>query len=347
MFIKYKHGLGIQIFLLLMLIFFSQSAWAQKTDIVYLKNGDRITGEVKSMGRGKLELSTDHMGTLFIEWEQILQLTSNTGQAVELTNGQRVYGSLEKSEDENTVVVNTPIGPANLNVNEVFAMYPVESKFWDRLDLNIDLGVSWDKGSQVGKYNLGIESKYRRPESITTASFSTEITTQSSEDNTQRTALSGMHNIYKPNKRFHTYFGNLEKNDQLGVDLRALVGAGYGWVPVRSQRNWFSFALGLDVNHEIPTTGESQTNLEAVAWFTYEYYKFSTPERSFTTNFIAFPSITDFGRWRLSYSSDFRWEIVTDLFWKLSLYADYDTAPISSEAASSDYGVISSLGYKF
>lgn len=115
MIIKYKHGLGIQIFLLLMLIFFSQSAWAQKTDIVYLKNGDRITGEVKSMGRGKLELSTDHMGTLFIEWEQILQLTSNTSQAVELTNGQRFYGSLEKSEDENTVVVNTPIGPANLN----------------------------------------------------------------------------------------------------------------------------------------------------------------------------------------------------------------------------------------
>jgi len=118
-------------------------------------------------------------------------------------------------------------------------------------------------------------------------------------------------------------------------------------VPVRSQRNWFSFALGMDVNHEIPSSGAEETNLEAVSWLTYEYYKFNSPERNFTTNFLIFPSITDWGRWRASLNTDFRFEIINDLYWKMSFYTTYDNKPISPEAATSDYGVITSLGYKF
>jgi hypothetical protein len=348
MLIDLKLGCYKRILLLLLLIFISQSAWGdEKTDIIYLKNGDRLTGEIKAMARGKLQLSTDHMGTVAIEWEQIRQISSTTDHSVELTSGQRFHGALKKSDAENTLVVNTPLGPANMSIDDVFAMYPVEANFWERLDLNVDLGISWDKGSQVGKYNFGLDAVYRRPQSISHASLSTEITTQEIAADTRRSVLSGLHNVFKPNKRFTSYFANLESNDQLGIDLRSLVGAGYGWVPLRTQRNWFSFALGLDVNHEIPTRGEPETNLEGVGWLTYEYYKFSTPERSFKTNLKVFPSITDFGRWRASFTSDFRWEIFTDLFWVLSFYTEYDNKPISILAESIDYGVTSSIGYKF
>jgi hypothetical protein len=314
---------------------------------VYLKNGDRITGEVKLLICGELEFSTDHMGTVYIEWDDILQLTSATGQSVELTDGQRFYGTLTKPDEDNMLTVATPVGQADVNVDDVFAMYPVEANFWDRLDLNIDFGLSWDRGSEVGKYNLGVDATYRRRESITKASFSTEITTQTTAENTSRSELSGLHNIFKPGKRFHSYFANLEQNDQLGIDLRALAGAGYGWVPVRTQRNWFSFALGADVNREIPTDGDKETNLEGVARLTYEYYKFDSPERSLQTNFLVFPGLTDWGRWRASFKTNFKLEIVNDLYWNMDFFANYDNKPISIDAARSDYGVITSLGYKF
>ena len=42
------------------------SALAAKTDVVTLKNGDRITGEVKRLDRGRLRYSTDDMGTIYI-----------------------------------------------------------------------------------------------------------------------------------------------------------------------------------------------------------------------------------------------------------------------------------------
>ncbi|MCW8925036.1 MAG: DUF481 domain-containing protein [Xanthomonadales bacterium] len=344
---RFKPGSVLHILLLLLIVSFCQAAWAEKTDIVYLKNGDRITGEIKTLIRGKLEFSTDHMGNVSIEWVDILKITSQTGQAIELTNGQRFYGALGKSEKEDMLMVSTPLGPADVNIEDVFAMYPVKASFWDRLDVTANLGLSWDKGSQVGKYSLGLDSVYRRSESITRASFSTEITTQNTVSDTQRTVLNGQHSIFKPSKKFKSYFANMESNDQLGIDLRALAGVGYGVMPVRSQRNMFTLSLGLDINREIPTAGEAETNLEGVGLLSYEYFKFSSPERTFKTDFTVFPSITDWGRWRATMNTNFRLEIVADLFWVLNVYGNYDTAPISTNGAKSDYGITSSLGYKF
>ena len=333
--------------LLAILLTVSFSARAERTDVVFLHNGDRITGEVKSLSRGKLEFKTDNMGTVFIEWDDIRELVSQTGQAVELTNGQRFYGPLSKPENQDMLLINTVGGSAGVNTQDVIGMYPVEAGFWDRLDLSASLGFSWDKGSAVGRYTVGLNAEYRHQDFKTTANFFTEVTTQENRDDTNRANFSANHLVFKPNKRFVDYFGTIEKNDELGLDLRALIGVGYGWVPVRSNKNWFSYAVGLDVNREIPNEGERETNLEAVGMLNYEYYKYSSPERKFTVRLLVFPSITDFGRWRADFTTDFRLEFIDDLFWVLDFYATYDSQPISKGASNSDYGVTSSIAYKF
>jgi hypothetical protein len=336
-----------RIFCLAALLFFSITAWAEKTDIVYLKNGDRVTGEVKSLDRGILEFSTDHMGTLYIEWEDIEEIVSTTGQAVELTNGQRFYGPLGKPENEEMMLVNTEQGTVGVNTLDVISMYPVEAGFWDRLDISANLGFSWDKGSSVGKYNVGMDAEFRDPRFVTRASFSSEVTTQEGRDDTSRVAFLAEHLVFHQNKRYHAFFGNVESNDELGIDLRVLVGVGYGAMPIRSQRNRFTIGAGLAVNHEIPMGGQSETNLEAVGAIGYNYFKYSSPERSLNSVLRVFPSLTESGRWRATFDTDFRLELVTDLFWKLYVYASYDSEPISIEGSSSDYGINSSLGYKF
>lgn len=336
-----------RILCLLAALLLSAGAWADKTDVVYLVNGDRLTGEVKGLERGKLEFSTDHMGTVYIEWGDIREVVSSTGQAVELTNGQRFYGPLSKSDNQDMVLVNTEQGAVGVSTEDVMTMYPVESSLWDRLDLYVDLGFSWDKGSAVGKYELGADAMYRDPRFITRASFGTEVTTQEGRDDTSRTTFDVQHLRFHPKNRFHALFGNLESNDELGIDLRTLVGAGYGTMPVRTQRSRLSIGAGLAVNHEIPVDGNEETNLEGVGMFTYDYFKYTDPERSWATNLWLFPNLSDWGRWRASFTTDFRLELVSDFFWKLGAYASYDSDPISVDASGSDYGISSSLGYSF
>jgi len=332
----------------LLAVLFSPLAQAEKTDIVVLKNGDKITGEVKGLERGKLEFSTDSMGTVSIEWEDIEAVISTTGQAVELTNGQRFYGPLQKSENTEMVQVATTEGAVGVDVLDVVSMYPVESSFWDRLDLGASVGFSWDKASNVGKYSIGADAEYRRQESITRAGFSSEVTTQrDGRSTTSRATLSGQHLRFRPNKRFTAWFANADRNDELGIKLRTLAGVGYGWVPIRSNRNWLMLTGGVDVNREYPEDGEAETNVEAVGMFSYEYFKYSDPERRFSTTLTVFPSLTDWGRVRADFKTQFDFEFVDDFFWIMSLYANYDSDPLSENASKSDYGINSSLRYKF
>jgi hypothetical protein len=331
----------------LLLLLFSTPAQAEKTDVVYLHNGDRITGEAKSLDRGKLEFKTDHMGTVYIEWEDIAEIISTTGQAVELANGQRFYGPLHKPDDSNMMIVSTEQGAISVGTLDVVNMYPVEAGFWDRLDLSASVGFSWDKASSVGKYNLGLSAEYRNPRFLSRADFSSEVTTQQNKDDTARANFSFNHLVFKPGARFMSYFGTMDRNDELGIYMRALAGAGYGWAPIRSNRNWFYLAGGLSVNHEIPNEGSEETNLEAVGMVNYEYYRYTTPERKFTSRLTVFPSVTDFGRWRADFTTDFRFEMFDDLFWVMEFFTNYDSDPISVDASNIDYGVISSVAYKF
>ena len=79
---------------LLLLLAVAVPAAAEKTDILLLKNGDRVTGEIDDLEGGLLIYKTDNMGTLNVEWEDIDQLTSKNFFRVELKSGDLRYGSL-------------------------------------------------------------------------------------------------------------------------------------------------------------------------------------------------------------------------------------------------------------
>lgn len=321
------------------------AVFADKNDVVILKNGDRITGEVLSLLRGKLEFDTDSMGTVYIEWEDVSEVQSEVSQSIELADGQRFFGPIRKAENSQMVGIETEGGLVGVDKLEVIAMYPVEASFADRLEVSSRLGFSWDKGSDVGKYNLGATATYREEDFITRADFQVEVTTQDTEENTQRSNLGIEHYRYRKPKQFTAYFGNFENNDQLGIDLRALAGVGYGWAPIRSHRNLFLLIAGLDINHEIPDDGESETNLEAVGRVRYEYFRYSGLDRRFTSQLSVFPSITDAGRWRADFTTEFDMDLTDDFSWIFSVYANYDSDPISEVGSNSDYGVVSSVEY--
>lgn len=320
---------------------------APKTDIVVLKNGDRVTGEIKSLLRGQLELSTDHMGTILIEWEHVDEVLSNTGQSIELTNGTRFFGTLEKPKAQSFVRINTQDGAIGVASDDIINMYPVEAGIWDRLDASARLGFAWDKSSKVGKYSVGLDGSWRDPQFITRANFQTDITTQEEIDDSQRTVFNLNHMRFLQNKWFRGLFGNLESNDELGIDLRTLAGAGYGWIPIRSQRTLLTLMAGVAVNREIPDEGDTDTQLEAVGSLVWDYYMFSYPERNIAVTFSIYPSLTDTGRYRANLDTVMKIELVKDLYFDITAYASYDNRPVSETAAQSDYGITSGLGYNF
>ena len=99
---------------------------APKTDTVYFKNGDKLTGEVKSLRRGRLSLNTDATGTIGIEWEKISAVVSNQNIQIETVSGIRYFGHLSTSEDGSP-----PAGFVERESDVIPAVH-VESRVWDK-----------------------------------------------------------------------------------------------------------------------------------------------------------------------------------------------------------------------
>src|SRR5262245_48847762 len=72
----------------------TEQAFAARTDVVTLKNGDRLTGEIRQLERGKLTYKTDDLGTVSIEWDKVTSLQSIHLFEVELQTGQKYFGNL-------------------------------------------------------------------------------------------------------------------------------------------------------------------------------------------------------------------------------------------------------------
>src|SRR5580765_4577289 len=50
------------------------AAGQTKTDVVTLRNGDRVTGDIVKLSRGRLEVRTNDVGTVNIEWDKVAKV---------------------------------------------------------------------------------------------------------------------------------------------------------------------------------------------------------------------------------------------------------------------------------
>ena len=111
-----------------------QTAWAEKTDILTLVNGDKFTGEVKKLEFGKLTFSTDHMGTLSIKWDKIIGLTSNAYYEVELFDGTIYFGALGDASLRWRMTMITDSASFEIYRFYVVRILPIKGRFLARVD---------------------------------------------------------------------------------------------------------------------------------------------------------------------------------------------------------------------
>jgi len=132
-----------------------------KTDVVTLKNGDRFTGEIKGVAQEALEFDTDAAGTIKLEWPHIASITSSFTYEVEVTTGERFFGSFEASGETGEIQVVGDDGEHTIPLSEVFSITPIGRGFWKRLNVTgesrfraqLNVNLTW---TIINNFNLGI-----------------------------------------------------------------------------------------------------------------------------------------------------------------------------------------------
>ncbi|HKJ16929.1 MAG TPA: DUF481 domain-containing protein [Xanthomonadales bacterium] len=336
-----KYHVLVAVFLIL---FIPASVMAAKTDVVLLKNGDKITGEIKRVGGGLLEFSTDTMGTVYIEWRFIAQVISNTQQSVDTIDGNRYLGKLVSLEEGDAIGIQTGSEMVEVPLKEFFSAWPVESNFWDRSDFDISVGLDYQKSTEIAEFTLAADWAHRNPDRLVEASLRANLTEQPDGTDQRRSQVQYSHQWVLPNNRFRSALGVIETNESLGLDLRLSAGGVFGNYLLRRSDRWLSASYGLIANQEKFTDGTNQTSLEAIGSLTINYFRFADPERSLSSKFTIFPSLTESGRIRSDLRTTFKLEFLSDLFWSMEAYYQSDNKP-SQGAATSDYGITTAIGW--
>jgi len=324
------------------------AAQAAKTDVVVLINGNSVTGEIKSLDFAELRYSTDSMGTVSIEWEEIVSLTSDQSLQVEVASGTRYFGNLVPASAEGMIAVGRGENVQELDLSHVIRITPIETdeKIWQRLEGSIKFGFDSDKASAVTSGYLSGNVRYRARTYLLGLDVNVSITDQENADTTENKSLALNYQRFRASRWFTDWFGSVEKNDAQGVDQRLSVGGGIGRYLVQSNNNQFSLLGGLVATRE-SLIGEEPPSTKGEGKIEIKYlHRNHEPTSDIVFKINVFPLLEDFSSFRSNADLTLRREIIDDLFFDLSFYYTYlSDPPLGAE--KDDYGVITSIGYSF
>ncbi len=337
----------ISIFLILSV----RSASARpKTDHVLLKNGDRITCEIKQLARGKLQVKTDDMGTIDIEWDEIAGLNSDFYFRVEDSQGLRLYGSIQITEGEDVLRIIGGMMIASLDLSTVVEIFPIETGFWARLDGSLSVGFSYTKASDVAQLTFDWANRYSTEKNRYDFSAGAIVTQTGAADSALTRRYDVTFAYFRLLRKKWTGSGDIsyERNDELGLRRRIQPGVSLGYSPIKTSHDILMFSLGVALNSELATGGTTPTqSAEGVISGSYQRFVYDSPKTDIRTTLVYYPSLTQQGRYRLAYELKFRRELISDLFFDISFWTDYDSDAPSGAGEEIDYGIIASLGYTY
>ena len=332
---------------LVIVVVLETPANAQKTDIVTLANGDRITGEVSTLSRGQLEYKTDDQGTLYIEWDKVATVTSTGQFEVGTSDGQRFVGSLGSEPGRLLLVVGTT-STERLLMTDVTIITKIGRSFWTKLDGSIDVGFSYTKSSAIAQLNLNSNTLYRSPSFEARLSASGTATQSNDEEGRDDRGTLQMSYLRYRGKRWLVGGGaGFETNESLGIKLRSQVSGAVGQRLVNTNRAQLAVSGGLSVNDEHGVDSEPTQNIEAIMTFRTSYYAYDYPKTNIDVGFQYFPSLSDFGRQRIQFDSNFRRELWKDVILAVNMFDTFDSRPPSADADQNDIGVVLSFGWSY
>ena len=330
------------------------AALAAKTDVLTLHNGDRITGEVKWLTRGKLDYSTDDAGRLSIEWVKVSRLASPHSFEVETASGLKYVGRLVATDRDGIVV----IGGADLDtlpIPDVVAISALDAGFMKRVRAYLDLGLTFAKANQATTFSSDGEAAYRGDKIGSTFGFSSYAQGQESAPTTSRNTV-GLRLIrFFPKRWSAIALGQTEQNDELSLELRLTGAALLGRVLARSNSSELSVGAGLAVTRERFSADaadplaedETGTNLEGVLAGTWDAFRFDSPKLDLATSLFLYPSLSTAGRLRGEGTVRLKYELLPDFNVGISATDTFDSDPPEETATTNDFITTFTIGWSY
>jgi hypothetical protein len=327
------------------------AAWGydrDKTDVVTLKNGDRISGDIVSLEHGILVLKTDNMSTLNIEWPAVRSISSKYSFAVEQIGGAKRHGVIATTDDGARLIIRTDGESVEIPIIDVERISQFSPHFWDRINGNLSVGFTYTKSSSISVGSVNFNSYYRSTAIDGSLSASSNTTKSPTEGTTQRDVVSSTVMFLQQGRNFWALLASAERDQTLGIDARLVGGAALGRRFVQTPVTELTGSAGIVATQEWAAGGaQSKSSIEGVMTASWRVFRYIEPKTSLDLDLAFFPSLTESGRYRANGSLSLMHKFIGDLSLGVTAYLSYDNRPPEAGATTTDYGVTFNIGYSF
>jgi len=283
-----------------------------RADQVVLKNGDTLTGNIIKKDGGTLTLKSEFLGEVSMPWSAVKSVKSDARLNVVLPGGEAVAGKVSTSGA--TLEVATATAARSAPLADITALRnDAEQHAWERLQ-HPGLGELWTGFFDMG---LALARGNARTETLTNAFRASRITRHDKIElhfneiygtalvngvsGTIASAVRGgwSYNRDLSPRLFVSTLNDYEHDLFQNLNLRFVLGEGFGVIAVKNKKTNLSFTGGGDYSRE-NFTNNLHRNSGEVNFGDDLLYKFSDVT-SLTQSFRIFPNLTYGGDYRVNF----------------------------------------------
>ncbi|QNI33734.1 DUF481 domain-containing protein [Alloacidobacterium dinghuense] len=327
-----------------------------KTDVLVMKNGDRMTCEVKGLDAGVLYVSFDYIdGTTSVDWSKVARLESTQLFVVRTEAGDSYTGTLKTPESPadrpaKIEVVEIP-APETAVVDraQVVQMVATSDRFWERFNGEVSFGVIYSKGNESTQFSLGSQVNYVRERWTIASNYSSNLSSSTGVTTSTRNSLNlyAGHLLPKENW-FYAGIGDFLQSSEQQITLQSTVGGGIGRYVKNTNRSHIALLGGAAWQNttygQTISAGTKQSIATALIYADAKFFRFS--KTSLDINGVLLPALSDPGRVRFNTNASYYVKILGNLTWNASFYGNWDNRPPAG-LPGSDYGSSSGLSWTF
>lgn len=118
-----------------------------EADEVYLKNGDRISGEVLNMKDGKLIIKTSYAGEIGVKWSEIADMKTDKEISVQLSDDTLIKGNPEGFEQDKMMLGTSKIvEPISFAMTDIKSINPPDEPAV-KIKARVNVGITRTSGN--------------------------------------------------------------------------------------------------------------------------------------------------------------------------------------------------------
>jgi len=353
---KHRIAMSIRVlFLSVALLLATPLLAGDKTDVMVMKNGDRMTCQIKGLDGGVLYVSFDYIdGTASVDWAKVARVESKQLFIVKTQDGSMYTGTLRTAEmpadrPVKIQVVEAPEKASEIDRSEIVQMVQTSENFWRRFNGGVSWGIIYSKGNQSTQYNLGSQAAYVRERWSAKGDLSSNLSSSTGTNASTRNSLNlSALRLLPWNNWFYSGLGTFLQSSEQGINLQSTLGGGIGRYVKNTNQATVSLLGGVAWQQTVYKPSivplGSQNVASALIGADVRLFKFS--KTNLTASALVLPALSQPGRFRFDTNATYYVKLFSNLSWNLSFYGNWDTQPPPGFSGS-DYGTSSGLSWTF